>query len=72
MRLFLANTTQCSMRYINVRPKVDGRSTCTLMCRMKPKTKLEVRDVLINITARRPPKGPKNAFLSLVTLTFGL
>jgi len=49
MRLFLANTTRCSMWNINVRPKVDGRSTCTLMCRMKPKTKVEVRDILINI-----------------------
>jgi len=38
----------------------------------KNEIQLEAKDVLPNKTARTQPKGPKNAVLSLVTLTFDL
>jgi len=36
------------------------------------KIKLEAKDVLPNINARRPPKAPKMPFLSLVALAYDL
>jgi len=47
---------------------------CWKFCIAKRQTQkqLEAKDVLPNKTARTQPKGPKNAVLSLVTLTFDL